>query len=88
MNCYLQAAAIAFTVWQLTEELKEFFNSRKHHQKWKDWREQEINRDIDHAHPRWPEEEVYMQQELDTLDDMQPQYFNDIWYVAIIEDPG
>ncbi len=39
----------------------------------------EIERDIKYAHPRWPEEEQYLRQEMEELDKVQPQYFNDFW---------
>ena len=52
-------------------------------QNWKDWRESEIEKDMEFAHPRWPEEEQYLLQEKDFLDDQRPQYFNDFWYVIL-----
>ena len=48
-------------------------------QNWKQWRESEIEKDLSYSHPRWPEEELYLRQEMGNLDDMRPQYFNDFW---------
>ena len=49
------------------------------YQKWKNWREEEIQRDSEHAHPRWPEEKKYLLSEEERLDKQRPQYFNDFW---------
>ncbi len=48
-------------------------------QEWKEWRLDEIHRDLKYAHPRWPEEEQYLVQEMDEIDKLQPNYFNDFW---------
>ena len=39
-----------------------------------------MSKDIKFCHPRWPEEEKYLKQEIDNLDDVNPQYFSDFWY--------
>ena len=49
-------------------------------QNWKQWREDEIDKDIEFCHPRWPEEKMYLVQEKKELDKMRPQYFSDFWY--------
>ncbi len=48
-------------------------------QNWKDWRENEIEKDKKFAHPRWPEELQFLEQELEDIDNQRPQYFNDFW---------
>ncbi|ELU06894.1 hypothetical protein CAPTEDRAFT_184604 [Capitella teleta] len=73
--------ALTFTGWQVKDELSEFFSSRKNHKRWCEWREAEITRDIDFAHPRWPEEEQFLRCEINELDKMTPQYFNDFWNI-------
>ncbi|KAI0229397.1 hypothetical protein LSAT2_020202 [Lamellibrachia satsuma] len=77
----LLGGAVILTGWQIIDEMREFYQSRRHHNNWKEWREAEIKRDIKFCHPRWPEEEKYLQQEINNLDDVTPQYFNDFWNI-------
>ena len=53
-------------------------------QLWRDWREKELEHDKAFAHPRWPEEIAYLEQEDGDLDKLRPQYFNDFWSAAFL----
>ncbi|KAK2177712.1 hypothetical protein NP493_583g02067 [Ridgeia piscesae] len=77
----LLAFAVILTGWQILDELREFYQSRQHHNNWKNWRESELKKDMKYCHPRWPEEQKYLQQEIENLDDVNPQYFNDFWNI-------
>ncbi|CAD5123450.1 DgyrCDS11796 [Dimorphilus gyrociliatus] len=59
--------AVAMTLWQVIEEIKEYRSSRKAHLKWKNWREEEVRKDLQFCHPRWPEETAYLNSEIDRL---------------------
>ncbi|CAH1772535.1 unnamed protein product [Owenia fusiformis] len=77
----LGAVAVGLTLYNIGDEILEFRSSRKSHNAWKEWRENEIDRDRKYSHPRWPEEDLFLIQEKRDLDDAKPQYFNDFWNV-------
>ena len=51
-------------------------------QNWEKWRQQSIEKDIEYCHPRWPEEREYLESELEALEDLNPKYFSDAWWVG------
>ncbi|XP_076463277.1 uncharacterized protein LOC143295453 isoform X2 [Babylonia areolata] len=77
----LWIVAVAATVWQIVEEIKEFYRSKRNHRNWEKWRETSIEEDMKFCHPRWPEEQEYLQTELTALEDLQPKYFRDAWNI-------
>ncbi|XP_064605915.1 transient receptor potential cation channel subfamily V member 2-like [Liolophura sinensis] len=74
-------AAVFLTIYQIADELIEYNRSRKSHNKWKAWREKEIERDLVYAHPQWPEEANFLWRETENLDKIRPKYFSDWWNV-------
>ncbi|XP_067678848.1 uncharacterized protein [Haliotis asinina] len=77
----LLLTAIGFTVWQVYEEVREFFRSKRSHSNWVKWRTKEIEEDMEFCHPRWPEEKQFLKSELAALDKLNPKYFNDAWNI-------
>uniref|UniRef100_H2ZHL3 Ion transport domain-containing protein n=1 Tax=Ciona savignyi TaxID=51511 RepID=H2ZHL3_CIOSA len=75
----LWVIASLFTTYYIVYEVKEIWLSKRRFQKWKDWRESEIQRDLKFCHPKWPEERTYLESEANDLDDMLPSYFSDFW---------
>ncbi|XP_051879492.1 transient receptor potential channel pyrexia-like [Pristis pectinata] len=75
----LATIAIGLTAYQIGEEFIEIQSSNTKFSRWKEWRAQEIMKDLNLCHPRWPEEEAYLKKQLTALDDMHPHYFNDFW---------
>ncbi|XP_077991605.1 uncharacterized protein LOC144445836 [Glandiceps talaboti] len=75
----LSSIAVAFTLWQIIQELQEFFGSKKTFNRWKDWRTAELERDLEYCHPRWPQERIYLEREIKEMDEMAPNYFSDSW---------
>ncbi|XP_059826953.1 transient receptor potential cation channel subfamily A member 1-like [Hypanus sabinus] len=75
----IASVAIALTAYQIVEEFVEIHSSQTKFIRWKEWRTQEIMKDLNLCHPRWPEEEAYLKKQLSALDDMHPHYFNDFW---------
>uniref|UniRef100_UPI00398E77B1 transient receptor potential channel pyrexia-like n=1 Tax=Pristiophorus japonicus TaxID=55135 RepID=UPI00398E77B1 len=71
--------AIGLTGYQIVEEFMEIHSSKTKFFHWKEWRSQEIMKDLNLCHPRWPEEEAYLKKQLSALDDLHPHYFNDFW---------
>ncbi|XP_021345291.1 uncharacterized protein LOC110445166 isoform X4 [Mizuhopecten yessoensis] len=77
----LLAAAIAFTIYQVVEEINEYRQSVRRHKAWENRRTKDIEQDLQFCHPRWPEEELFLNSELKDLDKTSPKYFKDYWNV-------
>ncbi|XP_060072617.1 transient receptor potential cation channel subfamily V member 3-like [Ylistrum balloti] len=77
----LLVACIAFTIYQVVEEINEYRQSVRRHKAWENRRMKDIEQDLQFCHPRWPEEELFLRSELKDLDKMSPKYFKDYWNV-------
>ncbi|XP_053393911.1 uncharacterized protein LOC123525348 isoform X2 [Mercenaria mercenaria] len=75
----LLVAAVGITVWQIIDEIREYLRSKVSDENWKTWRRTEIKEDLKYCHPRWPEEQQFLNQELESLDDAHTGYFQDMW---------
>ncbi|XP_067833410.1 transient receptor potential channel pyrexia-like [Heptranchias perlo] len=75
----ISAIAVGLTAHQIAEEFMEIHSSKVKFSRWKEWRSQEIMKDLNLCHPRWPEEEAYLKKQLSGLEDMHPNYFKDFW---------
>ncbi|XP_071503565.1 uncharacterized protein [Diadema antillarum] len=75
----LEISGVLLTLFQIFQELKEFFDSKAIFLKWKKWRMSDIKRDYEYAHPRWPQEKQYLDQEIAAIKDKSPSYFADAW---------
>ncbi|XP_041358930.1 transient receptor potential cation channel subfamily V member 3-like isoform X1 [Gigantopelta aegis] len=73
--------AVGITVWQITEELKEYARSKKAHRNAVRERTREINEDLKFCHPQWPDERMFLESELKTLAKLNPNYFSDYWNI-------
>ncbi|KAM9308458.1 uncharacterized protein PAF06_012666 [Gastrophryne carolinensis] len=73
--------AVGLMVYQIAEEFKEIFQSRKKLRLWKEWREKELEKDLKFCHPRWPEEKEYLLKSMEDLKQSQLSYFKDFWNV-------
>ncbi|GFS22479.1 transient receptor potential cation channel subfamily V member 1-like isoform X2 [Elysia marginata] len=77
----LYVLAMLLTVYQIVEEIMEFKRSLRLHEEYERRRTEDINRDLEFCHPRWPEEEKYLRQEIGELQDLKPKYFSDMWNI-------
>ncbi|CAG5133070.1 unnamed protein product, partial [Candidula unifasciata] len=77
----LYIIAVAFTVYQIFEEVMEFRRSQKMHSYWEDTRKVDIQMDMKFCHPRWPEERKYLEMEIEALEQQKPKYFHDMWNI-------
>ena len=75
----LEAIAVLMTFVEIYVELKEFGKSKQEHQKCNHWREEQLVSDLDYCHPRWPEEQKYINQEITALHSQDVSYFHDSW---------
>lgn len=73
--------AFLLTLNEIRREISEYFFSKKEHRRWTRWRESELRRDLDHCHPRWPGERIYLMQEIKALHQEGPTYFKDAWNI-------
>ncbi|XP_068094119.1 transient receptor potential channel pyrexia-like isoform X4 [Hyperolius riggenbachi] len=72
---------IGLMIYQMVEEFREIYQSRKKLKLWKEWRKKELERDMKYCHPMWPEEKEYLEKSVKDLEDIQPSYFRDFWNV-------
>ncbi|RUS78045.1 hypothetical protein EGW08_014184 [Elysia chlorotica] len=77
----LYVLAMLLTVYQIVEEILEFKRSLRLHEEYEQRRTEDINRDLNFCHPRWPEEEKYLRQEIGELQNLKPKYFSDMWNI-------
>ena len=60
-------------------EFREYRNSIRERHEFIRWREDELTRDIQYCHPRWPEERAYIEREIAELAELKPSYLVDWW---------
>lgn len=75
----LETLACCMTLYFICQEFLEISASKRAHQRWKRWRIAEIEKDLEHSHPRWPEERKYLEMERNDILDSGISYFNDAW---------
>ncbi|XP_071485683.1 uncharacterized protein [Diadema antillarum] len=75
----LKLSGVLLTLFQIFLELKEFFDSKAAFMKWKKWKISDIERDYEYAHPRWPQEKQYLDQQIEGIQDKSPSYFAEAW---------
>ncbi|KAM5158169.1 uncharacterized protein ACMZJ9_009416 [Mantella aurantiaca] len=73
--------ALSLMIYQIVEEFKEIYQSRKKLKLWKKWRRKELEKDLKYCHPMWPEEKEYLLKSVEDLEKIQPSYFKDFWNV-------
>ncbi|GFO19270.1 transient receptor potential cation channel subfamily v member 1 [Plakobranchus ocellatus] len=78
---FLYIMATLLTAYQIVEEVMEFKRSQRLHEDYERRRTEDINRDLKFCHPRWPEEEKYLRQEIGELQNLKPKYFSDMWNI-------
>ncbi|XP_065663977.1 transient receptor potential channel pyrexia isoform X2 [Hydra vulgaris] len=75
----LEVSTILLTVIFITQEIYEWHCSVREHNKWKNWRINEVQRDLDFCHPQWPEERSYIILEIERIKKSKVLYFKDLW---------
>ncbi|XP_052775718.1 uncharacterized protein LOC128213734 isoform X3 [Mya arenaria] len=72
-------AAVGITMWQIVDEIREYRRSSYLHSNYQDWREKEIEEDLKFCHPRWPEERLFLENELENVRSSHTNYLSDMW---------
>ncbi|XP_053571917.1 transient receptor potential cation channel subfamily V member 6 [Bombina bombina] len=73
--------ALGLTFYQIGEEFKEMYQSKKKIQLFKDWRKKELEKDLKYCHPMWPEEKEYLEKGIEDVMGKRAAYFKDFWNV-------
>jgi len=60
-------------------EAKQYFKAKRIAKQYREWRVDQLQRDLKHAHPRWPEERLYLEREIRGCEDYRSAYFRDKW---------
>ena len=75
----LEVLVLILTFNEIRNEVKEFYQSRRENEKFITWRKKEIKRDLQYSHPRWTQEERYIEQQVRQLKERKRLYFQDFW---------
>lgn len=75
----LESLAVSITALFIWQEIAEMRQSRRQHDRWKNWRIEEMNRDLKYCHPRWPEESKYIKMEISNISSQGLSYFESYW---------
>ncbi|XP_022090577.1 uncharacterized protein LOC110979250 isoform X2 [Acanthaster planci] len=73
------ALALLITCYMIGQELQEVYVSKKKFKRWKKWRIGEIEKDLRYCHPQWPQEQQYLRQEIEEINDQGAAYFSEFW---------
>ena len=75
----LEILVLILTFNEIRKEVKEFYQSRRENNKLIAWRENEIKRDLQFCHPRWTQEETFIKQHVQHIQERERSYFQDRW---------
>ena len=60
-------------------EVRQYLRAKRSNISYKNWREKELERDLEYAHPQWPEERIYIEREIQELREIGSTYAQDKW---------
>ena len=75
----LEIIVFLLTCHEVRKKFSEIYGSRKEHREWIVWKTNDLSRDKEYCHPRWPEESRYLEQEIKSLRSQRPLLFKDAW---------
>ena len=75
----LEIIVFVLTCYEVRKQFSEIYGGRKDHRQWVVWKTNDLSRDKQYCHPRWPEELRYLEQELKTLRGQRALLFKDAW---------
>ena len=75
----LEIIVFILTCYEVHKQFSEIYGSRKEHREWIVWKTNDLSRDRQYCHPRWPEELRYLDQELKSLRSQRALLFKDAW---------
>ena len=75
----LEVLVVILTLSEIRNEVKEFYQSRREHKRFITWRTKEIKRDLQYSHPRWTQEEGYIEEKVRQIKERKRLYYQDFW---------
>ena len=75
----LEIMIFLLTIYETRNLISHTWRSRHENQRWVVWRTKELKKDLRYCHPKWPEEQRYLDQEIKSLDEHKPLIFHDSW---------
>ena len=79
LNACFDALASFAVLCLFVSETREYFKAKCAADNFREWREEQIQRDLKFAHPRWPEERDYLEREIRRCEEHTSSYFRDQW---------
>ena len=79
LNATFDGLACFAVLCLFISETREYFKAKRAAENFQQWREEQIQRDLKFAHPRWPEERDYLEREIRQCEDYRSSYFRDHW---------
>ena len=76
---FIEIVVILLTINEIRVQVLNTFINRKEHTQWKTWKIQDLERDLEFCHPRWPEEARYLECEIRMIKDAKALHFQDSW---------
>lgn len=77
----LEIIGLSMAFYFLVTQFLEFRNSENRSKKFKEWRNREIDRDMQYCHPRWPEERRYLTSEIKMVNTSSRSYLKNGWNI-------
>ncbi|XP_057317372.1 uncharacterized protein LOC130662503 isoform X2 [Hydractinia symbiolongicarpus] len=79
VGVFLEVLAVVSLFVLFGSEAREFYKAKKKNENYKQWREVELEKDLQYAHPRWPEERAYLEREMVSVLENTSSYIRDKW---------
>lgn len=76
---FIEICVILLTINEIRIQIVNTFVNRKEHVQWKAWKIEDLERDLEYCHPRWPEEARYLECEIHMIKDAKGVHFQDSW---------
>ncbi|PAA58265.1 hypothetical protein BOX15_Mlig007031g2 [Macrostomum lignano] len=76
---FILIAAMGLTAYNIGDEIFEYYQERRRHLRWQEWKSQRLEEDLQFCHPQCPDERRYLEEQLAAVQDTSVSYFNDAW---------
>ncbi|XP_035519365.1 transient receptor potential cation channel subfamily A member 1-like [Morone saxatilis] len=77
----LVVLALLLTVEEVLRELQDILRSRRKLRLWRRWAERRLHDDLHCSHPMWPQDRVYLLDQIKPISRMRGSYSRDFWNV-------
>uniref|UniRef100_A0A3B3RE16 Si:ch73-193i2.2 n=1 Tax=Paramormyrops kingsleyae TaxID=1676925 RepID=A0A3B3RE16_9TELE len=73
--------ALGLTVAEVSREVAELTRSHRKLRRWRGWLQRRIHDDLRRVHPMWPQEQHFLEKQIEFVRKMKPDYYRDLWNV-------